>query len=101
VPVVDAAESMPEPVGADANEPEACDRVAVAVGGVVRIPARREPVAGVRFSGAVKRFGKVTVIRGLDLEIRDREFMVLVGPSGCGKSTALRMVAGLEEISEG
>jgi len=39
--------------------------------------------------------------QGLDLEIRDREFMVLVGPSGCGKSTALRMVAGLEEISDG
>src|SRR5690242_20807304 len=37
----------------------------------------------------------------MDLEIRDREFMVLVGPSGCGKTTALRMVAGLEEISEG
>ena len=58
-------------------------------------------MAGVRFSGAVKRFGKTAVIKGLDLEIRDREFMVLVGPSGCGKSTALRMVAGLEEISEG
>ena len=58
-------------------------------------------MAGVRFEGAVKRFGKTAVIRGLDLEIRDREFMVLVGPSGCGKSTALRMVAGLEEISDG
>jgi multiple sugar transport system ATP-binding protein len=58
-------------------------------------------MAGVRFSGAVKRFGKATIIKGLDLEIRDREFMVLVGPSGCGKSTALRMIAGLEEISDG
>ena len=48
-----------------------------------------------------KRYGDVTVIEGLDLEVRDREFMVLVGPSGCGKSTALRMVAGLEEISAG
>ncbi len=58
-------------------------------------------MAGVTLRGVVKRFGRTTVIKGLDLDIRDREFMVLVGPSGCGKSTALRMVAGLEEISEG
>jgi multiple sugar transport system ATP-binding protein len=43
----------------------------------------------------------VSVIEGLDLEVRDHEFMVLVGPSGCGKSTALRMIAGLEEITGG
>lgn len=43
----------------------------------------------------------VQVVHGINLEIRDREFMVLVGPSGCGKSTTLRMIAGLEEISEG
>ncbi|MBP7149123.1 MAG: sn-glycerol-3-phosphate ABC transporter ATP-binding protein UgpC [Acidobacteria bacterium] len=48
-----------------------------------------------------KRYGTVSVIEGLDLEIRDHEFMVLVGPSGCGKSTVLRMIAGLEEISGG
>jgi multiple sugar transport system ATP-binding protein len=48
-----------------------------------------------------KTFGPVTVIEDLSLEIRDKEFMVLVGPSGCGKSTALRMIAGLEEISGG
>ena len=42
-----------------------------------------------------------TVVNGLDLEITDSEFMVLVGPSGCGKTTALRMVAGLEDISRG
>jgi multiple sugar transport system ATP-binding protein len=48
-----------------------------------------------------KRFGSVSVIEGLDLEIRDGEFMVLVGPSGCGKSTALRMVAGLEDVTAG
>jgi multiple sugar transport system ATP-binding protein len=42
-----------------------------------------------------------TVVHGINLEIRDREFMVLVGPSGCGKSTTLRMIAGLEEISSG
>jgi multiple sugar transport system ATP-binding protein len=48
-----------------------------------------------------KAYGPVTVIPHLDLGIKDRELMVLVGPSGCGKSTALRMIAGLEEISGG
>jgi multiple sugar transport system ATP-binding protein len=48
-----------------------------------------------------KRYGEVSVIEDLDLEISDREFMVLVGPSGCGKSTVLRMIAGLEDISAG
>ena len=45
--------------------------------------------------------GDVTAVRGINLEVRDQEFIVLVGPSGCGKSTTLRMVAGLEEISDG
>jgi multiple sugar transport system ATP-binding protein len=58
-------------------------------------------MSDVVLKSVTKRYGTVTVIQGLDLEIRDREFMVLVGPSGCGKSTALRMIAGLEEISEG
>jgi len=58
-------------------------------------------MAQVRFDGVSKSYGDVAVITKLDLEIRDHEFMVLVGPSGCGKSTALRMVAGLEEISGG
>ncbi|MCZ7652765.1 MAG: sn-glycerol-3-phosphate ABC transporter ATP-binding protein UgpC [Thermoanaerobaculia bacterium] len=58
-------------------------------------------MANVTFTNVAKRFGKVSVIEGLDLEIHDQEFMVLVGPSGCGKSTALRMLAGLEEISDG
>jgi len=43
----------------------------------------------------------VTAVKGINLEIEDREFMVLVGPSGCGKSTTLRMIAGLEDISGG
>ena len=43
----------------------------------------------------------VTVVHDVNLDIEDKEFIVLVGPSGCGKSTTLRMVAGLEEISEG
>jgi multiple sugar transport system ATP-binding protein len=48
-----------------------------------------------------KAYGPVSVIEGLDLEIADREFTVLVGPSGCGKSTTLRMIAGLEDVSGG
>jgi multiple sugar transport system ATP-binding protein len=58
-------------------------------------------MAAVVLEKVVKRFGETRVIEGLDLEIRDHEFMVLVGPSGCGKSTALRMIAGLEEITDG
>jgi multiple sugar transport system ATP-binding protein len=53
------------------------------------------------FEGVTKRFGDVTAVDGLDLHVTDGEFMVLLGPSGCGKTTALRMVAGLEEISDG
>ena len=45
--------------------------------------------------------GNVVAVKDVNLEIKDKEFIVLVGPSGCGKSTTLRMIAGLEEISEG
>jgi multiple sugar transport system ATP-binding protein len=48
-----------------------------------------------------KRFGDVTAVADLSMEVADKEFIVFVGPSGCGKSTSLRMLAGLEEISEG
>ena len=59
-------------------------------------------MADVRFARVSKSFTPGTrVIRDLNLHVRDHEFLVLVGPSGCGKSTALRMIAGLEEISEG
>jgi multiple sugar transport system ATP-binding protein len=58
-------------------------------------------MADVTLSHVAKRYGDVSVIEDLNLHIRDKELMVLVGPSGCGKSTALRMIAGLEDISEG
>ena len=58
-------------------------------------------MAHVSLKGVRKRFGKVEVIRGVDIEIEDGEFVVFVGPSGCGKSTLLRMIAGLEDITEG
>jgi len=53
------------------------------------------------FNNVTKRYGKTEVVHGINLAVRDKEFLVLVGPSGCGKSTLLRMIAGLEEISEG
>ena len=58
-------------------------------------------MASVGLSAVAKRFGTAEVIHGIDAEIADGEFVVLVGPSGCGKSTLLRMIAGLEEISAG
>ncbi len=58
-------------------------------------------MALIRLDGIVKRYGGVTALEKLDLEIRDREFMVLLGPSGCGKTTTLNIIAGLEEPSEG
>src|SRR5438552_1038870 len=58
-------------------------------------------MASVVFDHVTKRFGDVIAVDDLDLTIADREFLVLLGPSGCGKSTALRMIAGLEQPSEG
>ena len=59
-------------------------------------------MASVTFDHVVKRYtADVTVVKDFNVEVKDKEFMVLVGPSGCGKSTALRMLAGLEQISEG
>jgi len=58
-------------------------------------------MASVTYKNVYKRFGDVTVISDLNMDIADKEFVVFVGPSGCGKSTSLRMLAGLEEISEG
>jgi multiple sugar transport system ATP-binding protein len=58
-------------------------------------------MADVNLRKVIKRYDDVEAVRGIDLDIRDHEFVVLVGPSGCGKSTTLRMVAGLEEITDG
>ena len=58
-------------------------------------------LAEVSLRGVVKRFGDLEIVHGLDLDVVDKEFVVLVGPSGCGKSTLLRMIAGLEDVSDG
>jgi len=58
-------------------------------------------MATLELNNIVKEFGDTQVIKGVDLEVKDREFVVFVGPSGCGKSTLLRMIAGLESASSG
>ncbi len=58
-------------------------------------------MTGVRLEGIVKAYGRIQVVHGIDLNVEEKEFVVLVGPSGCGKSTTLRMIAGLEEITDG
>ena len=58
-------------------------------------------MAGLKIENVTKSFGDVHVIRGVDLDINDGEFIVFVGPSGCGKSTLLRLVSGLEEVTSG
>ena len=55
----------------------------------------------IQLKGVQKKFGPVTVIPPLDLEIKEGEFTVFVGPSGCGKSTLLRLIAGLEDVTDG
>src|SRR5690606_7343875 len=58
-------------------------------------------MARIELEGLTKNYGRVTAVKGIDLDIEDGEFVVFVGPSGCGKSTTLRMIAGLEDISAG
>ena len=58
-------------------------------------------MAGVRLERVAKSFGSVRVIDGLDLSVENGELLVLVGPSGCGKSTVLRMISGLEDVTDG
>src|SRR6187431_616291 len=58
-------------------------------------------MADITLRNLKKAYGRNAVLHGLDLDIRDGEFVALVGPSGCGKSTLLRMIAGLEDVSSG
>src|SRR5918912_214701 len=58
-------------------------------------------MAQVNLRNLVKNYDDTPAVRGIDLDIADKEFVVLVGPSGCGKSTTLRMIAGLEDITGG
>ncbi|TIV07685.1 MAG: ATP-binding cassette domain-containing protein, partial [Mesorhizobium sp.] len=58
-------------------------------------------MASVTLQNVEKDYGSLRILHGVDLEIADGEFVVLVGPSGCGKSTLLRMIAGLEEVTGG
>jgi multiple sugar transport system ATP-binding protein len=68
---------------------------------VLRAAAWETVMATVTFESVSKRYGEFVAVKDLDLAIQDGEFMVLVGPSGCGKTTSLRMIAGLEEITDG
>ena len=58
-------------------------------------------MASVTYEHVYKRFGDVVAVNDLTIHVEDKEFLVFVGPSGCGKTTSLRLLAGLEEISEG
>ena len=58
-------------------------------------------MSSIKFDSITKSFGAKEVIKNIDFEVADGEFLVLLGPSGCGKSTLLRMLAGLETISSG
>ena len=58
-------------------------------------------MAKISLNKVEKTFGSIDVIKGIDLEIKDGEFLVFVGPSGCGKSTLLRLICGLEEVTKG
>ena len=58
-------------------------------------------MSSVKLEKLVKRYGKVDAVRGIDLAIEDGEFMAFLGPSGCGKTSTMRMIAGLEEITDG
>jgi multiple sugar transport system ATP-binding protein len=58
-------------------------------------------MAGIKLKNVTKRWGNFIGVKNFDLEIADREFLVLLGPSGCGKTTTMRMIAGLEDVTEG
>ena len=58
-------------------------------------------MGSIQLSQVRKDFGPVAIIKGVDLDIKEGEFVVFVGPSGCGKSTLLRLISGLEDVSSG
>ncbi|TLZ81979.1 MAG: ABC transporter ATP-binding protein, partial [Methanobacteriota archaeon] len=58
-------------------------------------------MARVKLRGLTKAYDGVLAVKGLDLEVKDKEFVVLLGPSGCGKTTTLRCIAGLESATDG
>src|SRR5882757_4867188 len=58
-------------------------------------------MASLSIHNVIKRYGAIEILKGIDIDITDGEFLVLVGPSGCGKSTLLNMIAGLDTISDG
>ena len=58
-------------------------------------------MASVTYDHVTKKFADVAAVNDLNIQVGDKEFLVLVGPSGCGKTTALRCLAGLEEITDG
>src|ERR1700710_1691630 len=68
---------------------------------ILRAGYNRTCMASVTIRAVKKNFGDVSILHGVDIDIHDGSFTVLVGPSGCGKSTLLRMIAGLEQISGG
>ena len=78
-----------------------CSAIWCAASRSARSRVRSRRMAEVRIAGLHKRYGPVQAVRGIDLDIPDGEFTVLVGPSGCGKSTLLRTIAGLEEVEQG
>jgi multiple sugar transport system ATP-binding protein len=62
---------------------------------------RNGTMSSVTYDHVYKHFGSVTAVNDVNIDVEDKEFLVLVGPSGCGKTTTLRLLAGLEEISDG
>ncbi len=73
----------------------------VTIANVTGNKSENDTMPTIRLENLVKRYGNVEVLHGINLEMADNEFTVLVGPSGCGKSTTLRMIAGLEDVSDG
>ena len=68
---------------------------------IIRFKFRRDSMPEIRLENLIKYYGAVQVLHCINLNMAENEFTALVGPSGCGKSTTLRMIAGLETVSEG